>query len=84
MAAIAIFALGLWLVRAALDTESFEVVAAAAITVPIILGAAIGKLFGSAASGVAVVGLAYWFVVFAIIGMGAVVALVSQLARWIW
>lgn len=84
MAAIGILAVGLWLVRVALDTERLAVVALAAICLPIILGAAIGKLFGSAASGAAIVGLGYWFVIFAVIAMAAVGALVSQLSKWIW
>ena len=84
MGAIGIFAIGLWMVRAALDTERIEIAAAAAIALPIVLGAAVGKLFGAAGSGAASVAWAYWLLAFALVGMAAVGAMVSQLVKWIW
>jgi hypothetical protein len=51
MGAVGILAFGLWLPRAALDSERIEVAAAAVVAVPIILGAAIGKVLGSAITG---------------------------------
>lgn len=84
MRAIGIFALGLSLLRAARNSESVEVAAAAIIALPIILGAAIGKLFGNSMTGVAIFGMAYWLLAFAALGMAAVGEVVSQLVKWIW
>ncbi|HVX12410.1 MAG TPA: hypothetical protein VHC22_14605 [Pirellulales bacterium] len=81
MGAIGIFALGLWLLRTALDTERIEVAAIAVLAMPIIVGAAVGKLFGNAMTGVAVVGIAYWLLVFAALAIGAIGGIV---AKWIW
>jgi hypothetical protein len=84
MGAIGILALGLWLVRAALDSERIEVAAIAIIALPIILGAAIGKLFGNAMTGAAIIGLAYWLLAFSAVGIAAIGGMISKLAKWIW
>jgi hypothetical protein len=84
MGAVGIIALGLWLLRAALDSERIEVAAAAVVAVPIILGTAIGKLLGSATTGAENGIVVWWFLVFAAIGIASVGAVASQLLKWIY
>lgn len=83
LTAIALFALALGLLRAAFDSGRGDVALVAMLAQPIILGAAVGRLFGGAAKGVVIVAMIYWLLGVSVLGIAAVGAMVSQLAKWI-
>jgi hypothetical protein len=81
--AIGVFAVALWFVRATLDSAGIEIVAAFVLALPIIVGAAVGKLFGVAAAGDFSVAQSYCLLAILAIAMEAVSKMISQLAQWI-
>ncbi|HVX15020.1 MAG TPA: hypothetical protein VHC22_27765 [Pirellulales bacterium] len=87
---IGVFAVALWFVRTALDSAGIEIVAASVLLLPIILGAAVGKLFGGAAAGDVSVAQSYcllaalaWLLAILAIAMETVGKMTPQLAQWI-
>jgi hypothetical protein len=73
MSALAIFALAMWLVRVAIDSDRADVVIPALIAVPVAVAAAVGRLFGNAI----IAALGYWMLAMLAIGIGAIAKLAS-------
>lgn len=77
MSALAIFALALWLLRVAIDSDRADVVLSAFLGVPVIVAAAVGRLFGKAVTGAAIAVLAYWLMAVLAAGIAAIAMLAN-------